>query len=87
MSINHEGHLFEQYLLKNEMVPVSGTSIAMLDCGAYYEDPGGHIWHESNIVDDIETMNEQELAELSHFGTEPDEAQQWYNEVILGDDI
>ena len=33
-----------------------------------YECPGGHIWHESNIVDEIDNMTIEEINELSKYG-------------------
>ena len=33
-----------------------------------YECPGGHIWHESHIVDEINNMTIEEINELSKYG-------------------
>jgi hypothetical protein len=35
---------FNAFLEKNEMIPIGGD---------LFEDAGGHVWHESNIEDEI----------------------------------
>jgi hypothetical protein len=42
---------FNAFIEKNEMIPIGGD---------LFEDAGGHVWHESNIEDEIK--HQKELA-------------------------
>ena len=51
--------LVEKYILMNDFQSLGPDT---------YECPGGHIWHESHIVDEINTMTIDQINELSKYG-------------------
>ena len=51
--------LVEKYILMNDFQSLGGD---------YYECPGGHVWHTSNIIDEFEHMTIDQINELSKYG-------------------
>ena len=37
-------------------------------CEDHYECPGGHLWHVSHIIDEINDMTIDQINELSKYG-------------------
>ena len=51
--------LVEKYILKNDFLYVAED---------HYECPGGHLWHVSHIIDEINNMTIDQINELSKYG-------------------
>ena len=51
--------LVEKYILQNDFQYV---------CEDHYECPGGHLWHVSHIIDEINDMTIDQINELSKYG-------------------
>ena len=54
--------LVEKYILMNDFIRVATGFPNTYEC------PGGHIWNEGHIIDEINNMTIDQINELSKYG-------------------